>query len=335
MGAILAPIYSLISPTGGEAALLAKTLTSMCINPILAAYNSYRNKSGKFGLHFNPNFDDYFFGRLVSVPCGKCIGCQEDRVNRWINRLRLELDNVGFGTFITLTYANAPESPSKSDLQRFIKRLRHAKRDYGCNIDERFKYFAVAEHGGERGRVHYHALLFGVNMFEPEWLPRLAIYKDDKPVFTSGVLERIWKKGFVTIGDLNSSTCKYISKYMFKQDGQEDNFSLKSMRLGVGEFFDVKRQGRKVIYSYRYGDSLQRLHDGNIHVSDGGLLKNIRIPPSILRYCERISPDDYDSVKASRVSQAEHFAKQNFDYSAYVARIKDERTKTKRKRILH
>ena len=29
-------------------------------------------------------------GRMMSVPCGKCIGCLKDRQNAWIYRLQRE-----------------------------------------------------------------------------------------------------------------------------------------------------------------------------------------------------------------------------------------------------
>lgn len=313
----------------------------MCLRPLKAWWSKAFNSKGVRHLHFTPPSDvESFFRDYIPLPCGKCLGCLDDRRKRWVNRLMLEHDSQAFGSFITLTYSDkyVPSKPLKIHFQKFLKRFRNIPRDLGLSpLPDSFKYFACGESGGLRGRPHYHALLFGVDLLSPEWEPYIATY-DDKgnPVFSSKVLEKKWPFGFCTVSDITPGRCKYIAKYTMKQVGQENSFTLKSPRLGIHDFFIARRCGRKLNYSYRYSDSLQRLIDGNIHIStDRSDLQNIRIPPSILRYLERIDPSSYEDIKLYRQLDAIQFANKKFDKDAYVARLVSEEKKQKLKRKLH
>jgi len=94
----------------------------------------------------------------MSVPCGKCAFCIKKAIDAWCLRLMHELAVSSSAFFITLTYDDEHLPPgaelSKRDLQLFIKRLR--KRNPGI------RYFAVGEYGTEKGRPHYHAVIFNL-----------------------------------------------------------------------------------------------------------------------------------------------------------------------------
>lgn len=243
----------------------------MCLHPIKAWWSKVADDRGVKHLHFTPPSDFESFQRdFIALPCGKCIGCLDDRRKRWVNRLILEHDSQSCGSFITLTYAPefCPEHPLKSHAQRFLKRFRNIPRDLGLpHFPDSFKYFLCGESGGEKGRPHYHALLFGLDLLAPEWLPYIATVKDGKIYFSSKILEKKWPFGFCTVDSITHRRCKYIAKYTMKQVGQEYSFTLKSPRLGINDFFIATRRGRNVDLSFRYSDSLQRLYDRNIHVS--------------------------------------------------------------------
>lgn len=313
----------------------------MCLRPLKAWWSKAFNDKGVRHLHFTPPSDfESFFKDFIEIPCGKCLGCLDDRRKRWVNRLILEHDSQSCGSFITLTYAPefCPEHPKKNHLQKFIKRFRNIPRDLGLPpLPPSFKYFACGESGGLRGRPHYHALLFGVDLLSPEWEPYIATYNDNgTPVFSSKILEKKWPFGFCTVDSITHGRCKYIAKYTMKQVGQEHSFTLKSPRLGINDFFLMHRRGNSIHYSWRYPDSLQRLYDGNIHVAtDKNSLLNIRIPPALLRYVERISPSDYTDIKLMRQLDAISYSRKKFDKNAYVARLISQENKEKIKRKLH
>lgn len=310
----------------------------MCLNPILCARNACHNpETGKYGIHFNPTIKDFDDNRLMQIPCGHCLGCLDDRRNSWCNRMALELFLHGVGSFITLTYAKAPDALSKPDAQNFIKRFRHLERDYGISLPRGFKYFLCGERGSRFGRPHYHAIMFGVDMYSPEWEPYIATYKDDgTPIWSSKVLETIWAKGFVTIGQATQSSIKYVSKYIIKSIfGDDDSFTLKSLAIGVDMFIHREREGRRYIYSYRDADKRRLLIDGNVRLPDGrGGTRKVRLPSCYNRYIERINLDDYELAVTNRQLDAIHYNRCKFDKQSYVRLLTDTLTKQKRKEIL-
>lgn len=100
------------------------------------------------------------FVRKISqfVPCGKCAFCIKKAIDAWCLRLGHEMEVSTSAFFITLTYNDEHLPPnaelSKRDLQLFIKRLR--------KINPGIRYFAVGEYGSEKGRPHYHAVIFNL-----------------------------------------------------------------------------------------------------------------------------------------------------------------------------
>lgn len=310
----------------------------MCLHPIHAWYNNHCDEHGVRHLRFSPPSVDSLVSNYIPLPCGKCLGCLDDRRKRWINRLLLEFDAVGVGSFVTLTYApeHVPDKPLKSHVQKFMKRFRNIPRDLKLTpLPHNFKYFFCGECGGLKGRPHYHGLLFGVDLMSEEWQPYIASFKDGKPLLSSKILEKKWPYGFCTIDSICPNHCRYVAKYTMKQLGQEDSFTLKSPRLGVEEFFFWVRNGRRTDYTFKYSDSADRLIDGNINVRDKNKLLNIRIPPSILRYADRVDPATYIDARMKRQLEAEIYATMKFDKNAYVECLLDQERKDKLKRKLH
>lgn len=271
----------------------------------MAWYDRHLNKNGKRSLHFKP--DDFDLCRALhgdlSVPCGKCLGCLTDRRNNWINRMMFEHSSHGCkGSFITLTYddAHLPPALDKSAVQRFLKRFRHVSRDYGVPLPP-FKYFFCGERGSRFGRPHYHGLIFGVDMLSPAWKPYLASFKDSYPVYASRVLESLWPYGFVTVGNIDYTSIRYVSKYIVKRFGQEDSFTLKSQSLGADFFFDSVREGRKV-HRFLKPNTLTDISKGILHFpAPHGKVRSVPVTKSFDRYLERIDPLFLEELKAKRL----------------------------------
>lgn len=160
------------------------------------------------------------------VPCGKCYDCKMRTVSQWAFRLKKE-EEVSFSSFfITLTYNtdSVPISPkgfmtlSKTDVQKFLKRLRKYE-------DDRIKYFAVGEYGSKNERPHYHIIIFNVQ--------------------NQDNLQKAWALnntplGEVHIGYVSGASVTYTLKYMMKDgkipkhknDDRLPEFRLMSKKLG-------------------------------------------------------------------------------------------------------
>lgn len=146
-------------------------------------------------------------GEIIKVPCGVCLECQEAYSREWAFRIMHEASFHIENCFLTLTYANNPIELVRSDLQKFIKRLRK----YLDPI--KVRYFYCGEYGKLGGRPHYHIILFG-------WIPKdLIEYKKDKSgynIWISPKITDIWGLGFTTVEEITLKSAFYCCKYMQK-----------------------------------------------------------------------------------------------------------------------
>lgn len=131
----------------------------------------------------------------MEFGCGQCLPCRINRARLWQTRLMLEASAHPHSVFVTLTYApeNEPEGRNlqKRDTQLFFKKLR--KRDFA------FRYFLVGEYGERTLRPHYHAILFGLSVFD------------------SAAIERSWDMGFVQVSEFSEARAGYIVGYVTKK----------------------------------------------------------------------------------------------------------------------
>lgn len=174
----------------------------------------------------------------ILVPCGKCLICRRKYQLSWVVRLQHEFISSNYNAlFLTLSYnpENLPLNSTlvKKDVQDFLKRLRK------FYSDVKIKYFAVGEYGSKTMRPHYHLIIFGLKSYKS---------KRHNQGFAHIISEKIWKKGFCHIGDVNIKTIRYCSKYVmkefvkgykredFEKSGLVYPFSLKSTGLGLRYF---------------------------------------------------------------------------------------------------
>lgn len=236
----------------------------------------------------------------IPVPCGRCKACLENRKREWVSRLRLELLQHDTGSFVTLTYKDDPGDLFKFHIQRFVKRLRNAHRDFGVP-DFSLRYFFGGEFGTKRGRPHWHGLLYGVDCLSDPWLPWCTGFKDNHPIYSSRLLQRIWSHGIVSVDRITPFRVKYVAKYVTK----EGCCSLKSQGLGRSFFVNVTRQGRKVEYRLR-DNFLRFVNDGLLVIPDHRKFSPVGIPKAFDRYIERLDPDLYFQVRSRRQDFVRH-----------------------------
>lgn len=167
-----------------------------CISPI------YVRKAGQF------------------VPCGKCAFCVKKAIDAWCLRIYHEMEVSSSAFFITLTYdaEHLPEDGNlrKEDLQIFMRSLR--KKNPGI------RYFAIGEYGTEKGRPHYHAVIF--NLLDLD------------------LVTNSWRQGFVTGSRAVMGRVRYMVSYMalaVPNDGRVKPFRVMSRRPGIGAAYVEKK----------------------------------------------------------------------------------------------
>ena len=210
------------------------------------------------------------------IPCGKCLACQKQKRKEWATRIELEAKKYKHNYFITLTYDDEhliiPEQSIntktgqiftneenwrewkgtlyKPHVIRFLNSLRKWwERDYKW---EGMKFYLSGEYGDIGERPHYH--LICMNCPKLELIPIGENPKIKKPYYTNERIEKIWGKGYITIGEVNWDTISYTAGYVEKKlfgevkdevyaiKGQSPIFSYMSRNKGIGrEWFEENK----------------------------------------------------------------------------------------------
>lgn len=187
-----------------------------------------------------------------------------------------------------------------------MKRLRrHAE-------PKQFKFYHCGEYGDENNRPHYHAILFGYNF--NDWV-YLFDSPSGQPIYTSPTLEKIWKHGFVTIGEVTFESCAYVARYVMKKiNGQavdiiDEETGLKPyerINSFTGEITEVWPEYSTMSRGGRTGHGIAydwiSSYTGDCYPKDYTTIRGVRMKPSKYydRYIEEIDPHMYDDVKAKR-----------------------------------
>lgn len=206
----------------------------MCLYPIKLYKCVYFHEGElkcKMLKEVNSWYRDHGTTELVEVKCGKCIECLSARANEWTGRILAEASLYHDNCFLTLTYSENPVDLIKSDLQKFIKKMRKFV------YPKKIRYFACGEYGSKGNRPHYHLIVFNWKPNDLEFF-----YKSgDNNIFKSEIVSRLWNKGFITVGDLSGTSAKYCCKYLQKLNLKQhdiDPFLIMSNRPGIGlEYF--------------------------------------------------------------------------------------------------
>ena len=187
---------------------------------------------------------------FIKVPCGICSECLNNKARNWVSRLMLESKQHKFNYFLTLTYDDKYLTSLNlvpSDLSDFIKKFR-------VKLERNFNYiglrfYAVGEYGSNFGRPHFHLIIFS----DVDLSSDFKYYKKNEfgdIVYTSDYISNVWKKGFITIGDVSPASCAYVARYTekkqlltsyekkkLKEKGIVPEFSRMSRRPGIASDF--------------------------------------------------------------------------------------------------
>jgi len=204
-------------------------------------------------------------------------------------------------SFVTLTYAPdqlpADRSVSKRAFQLFMKRLRKA---YGAKI----RFFAAGEYGDQLERPHYHAILFGVDFPDKQFLKNTP---SGKPLYRSATLERLWPYGFASIGTVSFDSARYVAAYCVKKiGGKKAADHYRRIDEKTGEVFDLapefalmsRRPGIGYEWFYQYGS--------DVFPSDEVIMKGQSGKPP--RYYDKLQKNadasGFEAIAKKRVDRA-------------------------------
>lgn len=167
-----------------------------------------KGKSGKTISEFEKPKE---YRRELVLPCGQCIGCRVRRASDWATRCMHEASLHDENSFITLTY-DEEHVPMQGQLvyphfQAFMKRLRF-------HVGKPLRFYMCGEYGETYDRPHYHAVLFGHAFYDDRVLLRES--KAGR-LYSSVTLDRIWKYGMCSVGDVTFDSAAYVARYVVKK----------------------------------------------------------------------------------------------------------------------
>lgn len=281
-----------------------------CTSPLKGYRSRFRSKNGKYFFTMKPH--EAFLDLPMTVACGQCMSCRLTRSRNWAIRCVHEASLHDHNSFITLTfndlYLNKDRNLCVRDFQLFMKRLRRA------HSDIKIKFFHCGEYGEEEGRPHHHACIFGYDFPDKlHWSTR-----DGIRLYRSPELEKLWGKGFCTIGDVTFESAAYVARYVTKKltfskaskDGDFDKYVEKycyGVDKETGE--PLFRHPEYVTMSRRPGIAFDWImkYSSDVFPDDFVVIRNgIKTKPP--KYYDSIYDDylgDIDSVKAVRKSKAQ------------------------------
>lgn len=187
-------------------------------------------------LSFNHNAKDH---NTIIIPCGRCTGCRLTTAREWATRCMHEKQMHKYNCYATLTYdeKNLPEDRSLQyrDFQLFMKRLRKSLSKESATLhtaSSKVRFYMGGEYGEKYGRPHFHACLFGMDFADRTYhMKTPAGFK----IYTSPTLNKIWKNGFASIGEITFQSAAYIARYIMKKqtgDGNKKHYHIIDLETG-------------------------------------------------------------------------------------------------------
>lgn len=251
---------------------------------------------------------------VKKIPCGYCQDCRLDYSKEWAQRCMAEASQWQENYFVTLTYSEENLLPlydycvsrktgdvgvypslRKEDMAKFMKDLRSAL-DYRYGVDN-VRFYGCGEYGSKGGRPHLHILLFNCP------LPDVRVVTNIKgeKYMQSDFLEKVWKKGFVHIGEVTWDSAAYVARYMLKKSKgtSEKEYLMYCNAQGaspqINEFTNGSRKPG-IGYGF-YADNKDRIYKyDQVLLPNGFVLK-----PN--KYYDRLF-DKFDSERLSEVKAA-------------------------------
>lgn len=217
-----------------------------CYKPLTAFQSRDKlTKNGKKAIYFDVQNAGSKFD-VVSLPCGRCIGCKLERSRAWALRCVHEASLYADNCFITLTFdddhLNKKRTLVKRDFQNFMKRLRRSYNGLDVVVSDTgdlrkpIRYFHCGEYGDRFKRPHHHAILFNFD-FDDKILWKSA---GGQRLYQSSKLDKLWEyQGLCAIGSVTFQSAAYIARYCTKKlDGD----------LGARNYFTVDEETGEMYY---------------------------------------------------------------------------------------
>lgn len=249
----------------------------------------------------------------LSLPCGRCDGCLLERARQWSVRLMHESQMHEQCCFVTLTFApeflpDVTVNWYRLYFQRFMKRLRK------WSAPDKVRFFCAAEYGGDRGRPHFHAALFGVDFRDDRYKWRST--SSGYVVWRSPALERLWSFGSSEIGSLTVESAGYVARYALKKvNGSRARDHYAVVDKSTGEVEWMMPECVHMSLKPGIGAGWFKKFGGDVYPHDRVIVRGVRAKPP--RYYDKllkkVDPVLLEDLQSARVVAARERYSDNTD----------------------
>lgn len=277
-------------------------------------------------------------GRHLEVPCQQCSGCKRRSALQWALRCVHHAQLHRYNSYITITYDDkhlpANSSLQHRDFQLLMKKIRNRLvrgrftndtasnwdtllySRYGGiphtpgNVQELVKalkpeisFYMAGEYGPKHGRPHYHALLFGLDFNDKEYIGRT---KAGEKIYNSPTLTKLWGNGYTSIGKLTFASAAYIARYVMKKrtgDGCKHHYEI--LDLETGEI--IKKQKEYNQMSKGIGETWLRQYSADVYTQDAIITtegRKLRPPRYYDKLYKRMDQAHLEQIKRAREIEA-------------------------------
>lgn len=221
--------------------------------------------------------------------------------------------------YITLTYSdeNLPEN-YQLDIkhwQVFAKALRHRVGP--------FRFLMCGEYGEATeenkwiARPHFHAIIYGHDfVYRGTKLERIFYKKNEQghSLFTSPLLEVVWKKGFNVIGDVTFDSVSYVAGYIQKKvNGRDAKAHYRKINYATGKVYDQVPEFGNMSRNKGLGNSWIEKNYREVYPFDEVIVNGVKAsPPDYYdRWYAENHPREWEEVKKKRQSKTHQYEKDN------------------------
>lgn len=216
----------------------------------------------------------------------------------------------GLNCFLTLTYGkeHLPENGVlvRPHVTEFIKRLR-AKLQYEDRDEDRkrlISYFGCGEYGDRGERPHYHILIFGYDFADKRPWKKTK----DGQLYVSTTLEKLWGRGFCTLGPVTYKTAGYCARYALKKiNGDKAKTHYERTNPETGEIYMLPKEFGLMSLKRPIGKEWFARFSSDLYpddfavTADGGKAK---VPAYYDKLLKRRNPDQLQQLKDIRKERA-------------------------------
>lgn len=221
--------------------------------------------------------------------------------------------------FVTLTYADehlpVGGNLDHRDYQLFMKRLREyiernaeprkVEADLSQNRREKdhtakseIRYFMCGEYGPTTGRPHYHAILFGINFNDKVAWKKTAA---GSQLYKSELLDKLWKKGQCSIGNMTWQAAAYVARYNMKKAGQK-NKKIEILNPDTGEICTRTPEYKKMSRRQGIGKQWIKANAKDVYPRGTIILNSMEAKPPRFydNYYKTLDEAKYEELKSKR-----------------------------------